>query len=89
MLVVFVVQALIRGFTQMTSDRLAIAQKQLGKTCGPCQDWLIALVHLTWITGEIMHARIPAMLCFSTKKNLARSNSHSHSPKLFSVRLYK
>lgn len=31
LLVVFVVQAIIRGFTQMTSDCLGIAQKQLGK----------------------------------------------------------
>lgn len=31
LLVVFVVQAIIRAFTQMTSDRLGIAKKQLGK----------------------------------------------------------
>lgn len=38
--------------------------------CGSCQDGPVALVHLTWITGKIMHARMPAMLCFCTIKPL-------------------
>lgn len=67
-LVVFVVQTVIRGLhtadLRPPWDPCGTAGE---KYVGAAKMAPLPPVHLTWITGKIMHARMPAMLCFCKK----------------------